>query len=828
MLSVMKKNSAAVLLVICAALACVGPLGCNKPEAKQPEKVEPVDESKPEGGQGEEKPGQNAAGADNPAMEILKKVAKAYRDAKTYSDQGTVRLMIDRPGKPIDDRADFSVVFERPSKLRLKSYQADVVADGAKIDAKIAELSPQYCSRPLKGDLNIQDLFFDPALIQVMSQGAARLSQPLVLLLDKDDPLKVLLYEAEKPVLDKPGEIDGRPCHRIKVRCPDGMMILWIDQADYVLRRVNVPTDTLFKTLQKDGPVTSASITAEFTGAKLNAKIPSGAFVFEMPPKAELVKYFVIPSPAQILGKPAPPVAFTDLDGKRVALADLAGKTVVIEYWSAVVKPCVKSLQILAKAAEKYADDKNVVFLAASVDAPSVDNAELAKTMEKIDVHLPVVRDSDNTMLREFRTDQIPSLFLIDPKGVLQYFEIIGNPDLAAPLPEKIDAVLAGKDIFEEPLERYAKARAQYEADMDKLTSGQTAEGGATQEQEIPRTDIAEKSEPRTLKLKPLWNCHELKSPDNIPGNILILPGDGQNDRILVIEAFKGIAELGPDGKIAGDKKFKLADNEVVSALRTAVDGKGNRYFAAFAVSQQRFHFFDKDWNQLFSFPEDALENKHDGIADVELGDLNGDGVPEAYVGYWGLVGVQAVSLDGKRTASNRRISDVVRCAISAPDKDGARGLFCVNRRKNLAVLDGQLQQITELTVPNRPLTWVVSAPLSGDPNLDWCTLCSARLGENIALGIDLDGRELWNYPLPEGWHPQPIEPIIPGSLDGKKGVWLLAGTDGSIHIVAPDGTAIDRFHYGKQLCGLATAKINGRQVLLVASPDGVEALEIE
>jgi hypothetical protein len=86
----------------------------------------------------------------------------------------------------------------------------------------------------------------------------------------------------------------------------------------------------------------------------------------------------------------------------------------------------------------------------------------------------------------------------------------------------------------------------------------------------------------------------------------------------------------------------------------------------------------------------------------------------------------------------------------------------------------------------------------------------------------------LWSYDLPAGHPTLPIEQIIPGQItSAPPGQWLLPAADGSIHILSADGRLLDRFNYGAALCGLATAQIHGRPVLLVATAQGLEALEV-
>jgi outer membrane protein assembly factor BamB len=249
----------------------------------------------------------------------------------------------------------------------------------------------------------------------------------------------------------------------------------------------------------------------------------------------------------------------------------------------------------------------------------------------------------------------------------------------------------------------------------------------------------------------------------------------------------------------------------------------------AFLSTQQRCHVFDEKWNVVANYPEDALKKTHSGIGDVQLGDLDGDGKLKMFVSYWGVVGVQAASLDGKRLWDNRSLSNVMSIAIGGPDEKGHRKLYCANIMGSLVVLDGQGQRQGEVKIPDRMLHRIVAADLRGDGQPLWCGMAAPALGDNLAVGLSLDGKELWNYPLPAGVWPQPIEPIILGKLTRSgPGQWILPGPDGSIHVVAADGKPWDKFNSGLALQGLATAEIGGQPVLVVSSANGLEAWKVE
>jgi len=122
-----------------------------------------------------------------------------------------------------------------------------------------------------------------------------------------------------------------------------------------------------------------------------------------------------------------------------------------------------------------------------------------------------------------------------------------------------------------------------------------------------------------------------------------------------------------------------------------------------------------------------------------------------------------------------------------------------------------------------------VAAELTGAAQPELCALAAPKLGEDVAIGLNPKGEELWTYPLPRGNHQLPVEPVIAGRLlPGTAGQWLLPGADGSIHLIAPDGKPLDSFNYGAVLAGLATAELDGKPLLVVSTTDALEAWKVE
>ena len=814
-------SSLAIALLMALCIGCKPSVSDKAPADKPSDKQSPDKEAKTT-------PAATDKTANNldTGRGVLEAMAKAYSAAKTYSDNGTFWMKAESGDQKIDQKVNFSVAFERSGKLRLEAYLAKVVVDGKEFLASIDDLPGQVLKKDAPAELTMKSVYCDPILTSALSGGFAG-GAPQLLMLIGEKPIESILRDSEEPKLVEPGEIEGRECYRVQLRRVDGLAVFWVDKETLVLRRLILPTDEIRRELAgaSNTPIETLALVADFTGAQLNSNIDQKAFKYEVPENAQIVQYFIQPNPAQLLSKKVPDFKFVDLDGRPITHQTIAGKIAVLDFWATWCEPCRANFPKLQAVYEKYKDNPKVVFLAISVDDQKVDNKAIGKLLNDLAVTIPSGRDSDNVASGAFKFYGIPSSFIIDANGIVQDYEGGANPNLATTLPEKIEKLMAGENIYEEPLKRYEE-ELKKENEQFQAAQSQNGNGSKVEERAIPKAEIAKPTQPIAFRLTKLWKCTDLKSL----GNILVLNSPNAKPRLFVIDCFKSVAEIGLDGKVIGSPhKLPIGNEEVVSNLRSYIAPDGKIYFAAFASNQQRCHVFDEKWNLIVSFPADALENPHSGISDVQLGDLEGNGVPKLYVGYWGVVGVQAVSLEGKRLWSNRSIANVIRMAITGPDDQGKRELLCTNNGGTIVDLDAKGQRQAEISVTNRMFYWIVGDNLLGNGQMQWCALSAQKIGENVALGINLKGKELWNYPMPVGVQPQPIEQIIAGNIKANgPGQWILPGPDGSINILAADGKHLDSFNYGAALQGLTTVSIDGQPVLIVATANGLEAWKIE
>lgn len=824
-------------LIAWALLCCL--CGCQQselppetqspaPHAVQPSEAPKAAPSKPVARvqRGLEQVARPATGKPVTAQGVLEAMVKAYKSAATYADTGEVRMTGQMNDQAINGKDFFLVAFQRPNKIRMQAYKGMVVVDGKKLWAYIDDVPNQVLVQDAKAELKLDWLLRDQGLAVAMSNG---FTQPFswvpiqAILLLADDPLKTLLHDAEKPELLEPGKIGTHACHRVQARRSDGKVVFWVDQSTSVLRRFEYPSEGINQTIA-GGQIRDFSLVAEFVDAQLGGKVDPNAFKFQLPDGAEQVPLFLSPDVA-LLGKPAGPFRFVSLDGTPITRDSLAGKVAVLDIWATWCGPCRASLPMMEKVYQKYKDNPKVAFVAVSVDQPKTEDKQLTQTFNELKVNLPIARDPGQHAGKILAVANIPTTLLLDPKGTVQDCDVGLQARLDIDLPAKLEKLLSGDQIFEAKLAKFKEQQKQYEAWLQAQVDSDSYWGPLSVGMEIPKAETAAQSQPQSLRIRRLWSVPELKKP----GNIFVLPQAGKEPRVLVLDEGKSVAELSAEGKITQRHNLALPPGGMVAFLRSAAAKDGRRWFVGGASGLQQVHLFDDKLQHLLDYPADAVGNPHAGIADAQLGDLDGDGTPELCVGYWGIVGVQGASLDGKRLWANRSLATVLRLAILDPDAKGRRGLLCTNQRGTLALLDSKGESQAEISVADHPVHWIVAAELTGDDTLELCGLSPTPEGTVNAVGFNLKGELLWIYPLPRGVHEHPIEPVCAAQLlPGDSGQWLMAGADGSIHLLAADGKAIDKFNYGAALTGLAGLNWGQRHVLLVSTPDGLDAWEVE
>lgn len=759
------------------------------------------------------------------AMSVLEGMVAAYQKASSYADGGQIALQGQMGDQKLDAKPEFLVAFVRPNKLLLRSYQGIVVCDGKQVSAFVKDLPSQVTQRPAPAQLTMESLYGDAILTSALTdmppQALASFPAPLVLLLAKD-PLKTILYHAQKPELLPSDKIGDSVCYRVQITRPEGNAVYWVDQKDSLLRRVEYPTEALKQAM--GGQVQNLSLVADIQPAQLDTAVDPKAFQFEVPPDAKVRQWFAPPD-LNLLGKPVADFEFSDADGKPITLKTLAGKVVVLEFWATDCKACPQAFPEMQELYQQYKGNDKVAFLAVSTDGAKVETKALREKLTEWKLEAPLARDL-NSAKEKLNVVALPTVMLLGTNGALLYAQAGvasgGSVDLSA----KIRQTLAGEDVAKLTMQQYEESTRQFATIVEKWSKADLFVASPGVQLSIP---IPPRSEPASLKMTRLWSCNKLA----VPGNILVVEDAGKEPRILVLDAGNAIAELAADGSVTANTSLKLPPDRLLAALRTGLTAEGKRVFVGFNSDLPQLYVFDDKLERTLTFPKDD-ENPRMNIADVETARLTADGPLVMLVGYWGIAGLQAVTLDGNRAWTNKSLDAVSRLAVLAPDAQGRRSVLCTSdsadgRSMIMVRIDSQGERKEEIKVPSRRTAWLTSADLTGKNSSEICALAPDDAGNVTVVGVNAEGKELWAYPLPESKYDTAVERAVVGNVfaDGPS-QWIVPAADGSIHFITADGKLLDKFNYGERICGLAMTKLKGSPVLLVATPLAVEAWKVE
>lgn len=116
----------------------------------------------------------------------------------------------------------------------------------------------------------------------------------------------------------------------------------------------------------------------------------------------------------ELVNQRAPEFAVQDSD-RRVALQDLRGKVVVLNFWATWCPPCIEEMPSLV-AMQRMLRGQVVVF-AVSVDE---DEQIYRKFLREYNIELLTVRDPAQRSNQLYGTTVFPETYIIDPSGVMR------------------------------------------------------------------------------------------------------------------------------------------------------------------------------------------------------------------------------------------------------------------------------------------------------------------------------------------------------------------------------------------------------------------------
>jgi len=127
-----------------------------------------------------------------------------------------------------------------------------------------------------------------------------------------------------------------------------------------------------------------------------------------------------------LIGRPAPDFSVQDSE-RNVALRQLRGKVVVLNFWATWCPPCVEEMPSLTAMQQRLAD--HVVVLAVSTDT---DEAAYRRFLREHNINLLTVRDAQQSSNQLYGTVKFPESYVIDPRGIVRR-KFVGPVDWTGP-----------------------------------------------------------------------------------------------------------------------------------------------------------------------------------------------------------------------------------------------------------------------------------------------------------------------------------------------------------------------------------------------------------
>jgi cytochrome c biogenesis protein CcmG/thiol:disulfide interchange protein DsbE len=142
----------------------------------------------------------------------------------------------------------------------------------------------------------------------------------------------------------------------------------------------------------------------------------------------------------QVQSGQAPDFVLTTFDNRQVALKDLRGKVVVLNFWASWCLPCRVEAPYLERTWQKY-KDRGVVFIGADYVDTEPKALEYIKEFDITYLNGP---DLGTRMSQAYRIKGVPETFYIAKNGELRGVKI--GPLESPELEQKIEELLAEND----------------------------------------------------------------------------------------------------------------------------------------------------------------------------------------------------------------------------------------------------------------------------------------------------------------------------------------------------------------------------------------------
>lgn len=122
------------------------------------------------------------------------------------------------------------------------------------------------------------------------------------------------------------------------------------------------------------------------------------------------------------VGKVAPDFTASGLDGDTIALSDMRGKPVLLNFWATWCPPCREEMPVIQRYFEEAGSA--VQILAVNLTTNESSPKEVEEFLRREGYTFPVALDVDGSAAKLYMIRFIPTTFFIDEDGVIRRLHV--------------------------------------------------------------------------------------------------------------------------------------------------------------------------------------------------------------------------------------------------------------------------------------------------------------------------------------------------------------------------------------------------------------------
>lgn len=386
------------------------------------------------------------ADLDPKAREVLQGMSDAITGADTLRLSALVKVKVHAGGEVREQDTKGDLLLKRPNRLLLEvrggKIPFTIASDGKKVFTLVPPLGA-YTSKEAANDLD--------GIFQGVERNLVMQQLPFFGFLLTDSPYGFFVNDSSAVEYAGVAEVEGATCHRVRVVQEAARMDVYVESSGKsVVQRIVPDTSKLEASLQRRMPGVKVEMSIDFQDWASGEEIADEAFAYVPPDWAIEKESFMAPqrqdAAMELLGKEAPNLQVSLLDGTRFDLHERKGKNIVIiDFWASWCQPCLMALPILSDIAKEY-ENKGVVLVAVNVDGTPAEGIQAF--MESRGFSFNAAPDQGGMNSGRYRVGPIPQTVIVGKDGIVQDVSLGLPPNLREEVSGKLDKLLSGQSLI--------------------------------------------------------------------------------------------------------------------------------------------------------------------------------------------------------------------------------------------------------------------------------------------------------------------------------------------------------------------------------------------